>query len=448
MPLYGMASAGPSRPMTHHGRTVNEIFTTPRFVSLIVFIGNLLYIIKGQYNASYSLFTLHDAPKHEDYASGHSAFVPMESIPEGERQVFPGLFYYGEGNVSKTPLILTGAAMAGDYSNSNALWLHLFGMGGKMFKQGNLGECYSRDERKNGVQLSGGGNRGLRTFTEMKDEIFRCRIGTRTARFELMPTDSYDGNTNEVVQVWRCPLHGVPGRDPVLLDSDFQQLCQHSMDHNTVLTIDVLYEGAGLTPVVKLHLLIDEPSLGIQSMLSHMPAKPSCIHERHNVALCTIAHANGIHYLNKFIRYHHDVVGNDHIHLGLLTNFGEGGKEQAMQLHHIVGNLLFGPDVAASTLSISALWDEDFDFQCDGQDNPKMVFFQQCLYRAKGTSEFLATWDLDEFFHLKGAEEVPRNSRRKLPDFLRGIEHPECQDWSYVTILSAFFDGSDGADTG
>ena len=43
---------------------------------------------------------------------------------------------------------------------------------------------------------------------------------------------------------------------------------------------------------------------------------------------------------------------------------------------------------------------------------------------------------------------MQRNSRRKLPDFLRGIEHPECRDWSYVTMLSAFSGGSDGVDTG
>jgi hypothetical protein len=138
-------------------------------------------------------------------------------------------------------------------------------MGEYIFKESNLGECFSRDERKNGVQLSGGGFHDLRTFVEMKDEIFLCRIGTCTARFELMPTDSNDGNTNKIAQVWRCPLHGIPGREPVLSDSDFQQLRRHSTDHNAVLTIDVLYEGAGLTSVVlKLHLPIAEPSLGIQ----------------------------------------------------------------------------------------------------------------------------------------------------------------------------------------
>ena len=213
--------APPRFPMRHHRRTANAIITIPRFAALFVFVLTILYRIKGQFNASYSLFMLDDPPEHDDFASGHSAFFPMESIPEAERQVLPGLFYYGIGNVSKTPLILTGAAMAGDYHDSNALWLHLFGMGAKLFKESNLGECFSRDERKNGVQLSGGGFHDLRTFSEMKDEIFLCRIGTRTARFELMPTDSYDGNTNEIAQVWRCPLHSIPGREPVLSDLNF-----------------------------------------------------------------------------------------------------------------------------------------------------------------------------------------------------------------------------------
>lgn len=425
-----------------------------KILTLIVLVGFAFFNIKLLHfiNAS-------ENPKHDDHvASRHSAFVPMASIPEKEHRVFPGMFRYGgsklneEGNVTDAVLILTGASMAGDYHNQDMLWLHLFGMGESMFQLGQLGECYSRDERKNEqVRFPGGGNiRGLKTFTEMKGEIFHCRIGTRTARFELMPTDGVDANTIEVVQVWRCPLHGVPGREPVLSDLDFQLLRRRSLDHNMALTIDVLHEGkegennqAGLTPVVKLHLPIAEPSLGIQRMLSHLPSEPSFISERHNITLCTVSHANGIRDLNEFIRYHHDVVGIDHIHLGLFTNFGEGGKEQAMQVHRIVSNLLLKPDIFSGTLSVSALWDEDFDFQCSDQEFPKMVFYQQCLYRAKGTSEFVATWDLDEFFSFKGAEdEIPRNGPKTLPNFLRGIEHPECQDWSFVTMMSVFAGGS------
>ena len=95
---------------------------------------------------------------------------------------------------------------------------------------------------------------------------------------------------------------------------------------------------------------------------------------------------------------------------------------------------MFKSDVSKGALSVSPIWDEDFDVQCTGRDLQILSFYQECLYRAKGTSEFVGTWDLDEFFlHITNST----GSKPSIPDILRAIIHPKCQNWSYVTMSSS-----------
>jgi hypothetical protein len=113
----------------------------------------------------------------------------------------------------------------------------------------------------------------------------------------------------------------------------------------------------------------------------------------------------------------------------------EHGERENKAILQVVNSLL-KPDIDAGILSVSALWDEELlGIKCGGQGYAKMCFYQQCLYRAKSTSEFIATWDLDEYFLFNTTK---TNRKQHLPGFLRGIVHPECQDWSYITMESSF----------
>jgi hypothetical protein len=118
----------------------------------------------------------------------------------------------------------------------------------------------------------------------------------------------------------------------------------------------------------------------------------------------------------------------------LFTNFGEGNRGKAEEVHYAINNLLFKSDVSKGALLVSPIWDEDFNVDCTGKDFQKLSFYQECLYRTKGTSEFVGTWDLDEFFLYNKSS---TGSKPSISDFLRGIIHPKCQNWSYVSTSSS-----------
>jgi hypothetical protein len=253
------------------------------------------------------------------------------------------------------------------------------------------------------------------------------------ARLLLMPTNSYDINTHAMIQVSRCPLRGIQGQKDVISAYNMARLCYHTQALADLASgVEVIHKdkGGGPMQVVRIVLPISKPSVGIHCL--EVPIEESFLNERHNITLCLVSHANGILHLNEWIRYHQDIVGIDHIHLGLFANFGEGNGENAKHVHHAMNFLLFKSDVSKGALSVSPIWDEDFVIQCDGCDLQILSFYQECLYQAKGTSEFVATWDVDEFFLYNITSSKP-----SITKFLRAIVHPKCQDWSFVTMSSS-----------
>jgi hypothetical protein len=363
-----------------------------------------------------------------------SVLLSMTSIPKDELAVIPGKFQYGVSQNDETSelLVITAASITGDYHNPDALWFQFLGMGERMFNDddSNFGICRSRTNDTIGTLKP-----WQEAWKDMQDEELFCRIGEREARLLLMPSTSYDGNTHSQIQVFRCPLHGIEGEEDVISAYDMDRLRQHiRLLPDLALAVKVIHKAKGgrSTQVVRIVLPIARPSVGIHRILSDVPVDVTFLSERHNITLCLVSHANGIPRLNEWIRYHQDIAGIDHIHLGLFTNFGEGKREKAEQVHYAINNLLFKSDVSKGALSVSPIWDEDFDVQCTGRDLQILSFYQECLYRAKGTSEFVGTWDLDEFFLFNST-----GSKPSVHEFLRAIVHPKCPDWSFVTMSSS-----------
>ena len=210
-------------------------------------------------------------------------------------------------------------------------------------------------------------------------------VGERETRLLLMPSDNYDGNTVNQIQVFRCPLHGIGGEEDVISAYDMDRLRHHTQSQSDLaLSVEVIHKAKGgrSVQVVKIVLPVAKPSVGIHKTLSDLPVKESFLKERHNMTLCIVSHANRITRLNEFIRYHHDIVGIDHIHLGLFTNFGEGNRKKAEEVHYAINDLLFKSDVSKGALLVSPIWDEDFDVDCTGRDLQILSFYQECLYRA------------------------------------------------------------------
>ena len=394
-------------------------------------------------------------PQHEPL----SALVPMSTISEVERVAIPGIYNY-RTSPSSSALVITGASITGDYHSPDGttLWFHMFVLARKFFETTEAMEaCSSRDKKiQNNMKDE------VKPWDEMMNETFLCRIGTRDAYFELMPSNGIDPNTNELIQVWRCPLYdGVSNDANILPDNDFIKIIhlQNSgmiEDDDVALPIEILHRRSGeggefqdssiTTSVVKMFIPTSEPLIGINQIRSELPAGNTFLNQRHNMTLCIVSHVNGISHWHEYIRYHHDIVGIDHIHMALYTTFGEGQKDKTSQLYEVI-NHNFKHDILEGRLSVSALWDDDFDIRCPDQEFPKLNFYQQCLYRAKSSSEFVATWDLDEYFLFHNLDDS--NEQPSLPDFLRGIKHTKCLDWCFVTVKSSLagFDG-DGDGTG
>jgi hypothetical protein len=202
---------------------------------------------------------------------GDSTLVSPVGVIESKNQFIPGVYKYGMNET--TTLVIIGASITSDYHSPDKLWFQMYAMGNRMFDQklSSKPSCYFTDEEVNAT-LYANGTLPLKPWKEMEDERFLCRIGTNEARFELMPAIGADSNTNEVLQVWRCPLRGVSGQDSILSDLDFQQLRQRPMD-DMALAIDVLHEDKGThltTTVTKIHLPINEPNIGINQILSDL----------------------------------------------------------------------------------------------------------------------------------------------------------------------------------
>ena len=359
--------------------------------------------------------------------------VPLESVAEPDRRFQPGPYPYGNNDT----LFLTGAALRGDYHELEALWFQFYALGERPFLVylPCEFEAGSPFEGRNASQYTGG--LPFKRVAEMEQEKFRCQINDRTAKCELIPTNrGADANTNDLLQVWRCPLHGIDGEDALVSPKDLEYFRQASAGTSLVLPIDIVHENTAnvFTKVTTLHLPIFEPSVGIHTIRSkpRSPVIPPFLSRRYNITLCLVAEPNGLAHLTEHMRYHLDVLGIDHIHLALDAGLERMGNENATRLVR-TANRMLRPEIDRGKVTVSTMWDDSLGLYCKETDIPKSIFYQDCLYRAKSTSEFVATWDLDEFLVLKNSNNLQKN----LADVIRQIHHPVCEGWSFVTVESA-----------
>mmetsp|Transcript_6036 Transcript_6036/g.13199 ORF Transcript_6036/g.13199 Transcript_6036/m.13199 type:complete len:151 (+) Transcript_6036:199-651(+) len=134
-----------------------------------------------------------------------------------------------------------------------------------------------------------------------------------------MPSKGSDPNTNESLQIWRCPI--------ILSTSDIRKFCSSRPSNNMALAVNIMYilkPNAPPTPsqqheqtnsitsiVVKLYLPSIDPHVGINRILSHSPTP--FFQQRHNMTLCVVSH---------------DIMGIDHIHIGIHALHAHGGEEK------------------------------------------------------------------------------------------------------------------------
>ena len=158
--------------------------------------------------------------------------MSLATIPDLDKKFIPGVYKYGR--YKNESLVITGASITSEYNSPQTLWFQFFALGDRVFdakSAPNGGEaCHVKGENKTVVddyndQILAA--LPLKQWDETKNEVFLCKVGTNTARFELMPSEGFDSNTNRVLQIWRCPLAGVSGHASILPSSDVERFLQY-----------------------------------------------------------------------------------------------------------------------------------------------------------------------------------------------------------------------------
>jgi len=95
--------------------------------------------------------------------------------------------------------------------------------------------------------------------------------------------------------------------------------------------------------------------------------------------------------------------------------------------------------VVAGVVSFVPMWIPK-EFNVVDRDVLKVLFYEQCLFHAKGLSELAGNWDVDEFFmpapqFLQQADIA--ESKSPIEQLLDAIEpYKSCPDWCYMTFPS------------
>ncbi|KAL7505403.1 hypothetical protein ACHAWX_000608 [Stephanocyclus meneghinianus] len=374
-------------------------------------------------NVIYHTWTLSTIQRGErEHLSDSDEHGSVLQSPNANRPAFlPGIYRYGSHNRG---LVITGASITSNYDSRETLWYQFFALGDRCFGDP-IGAPLEMPCRQNFTDE----NLHMVTWEtgELGSENFVCGIANRTAKLELMPSESYDVNTVRVIQVWRCPLHSIMSK------YDVQRFLNHVRGEK-MLEVDLLYnESDHLSSVTKMHIVNTAPIIGVEQ-LRFPNANAPLSSTRRNITLCTAVEPNSLIHLGQFIRYHRDVIGIDHIYLGLDTQHEVWEKDDVILQ---AASSLLRPEITKGTISISTIWDHKNLGYCMNREILKMHHYVTCLYHAKSISEFVATWDIDEFFVFTGNRE-----KRLLPDFLRKLNHSACEDWSFITMRSSTAGGS------
>jgi len=388
----------------------------------------------------------------------------------------PGIFPYNSNN-KNLALYITGASITGDYrKEDNSLWLQMYGLGEMSFTNDLPLSCtYSSPEFSN--QSSKRFPHQQKSWINVQKERFDCQIiggnHNRRGRFMFIPTRGWDPNTNNLLQIWRCLLYGDGEYDDdydssVLSEMDRKRFLQGYNDQGSelilpiqILHVDPMNENS-TTVVTQFFFPASEPNVGMNQIhqssrhnrsSSTKKQPPNTMNKpflqrRYNMTLCMVVEPNGLStVLMQHLRYHFDELGIDHVHLGLqLRDQNSLSDPELMKSAHQI----LRHEIDQGLISLASI-EIDKNFHLDCPKATRMaIFYQDCLYRAKSTSEFLGTWDVDEYLVLRNknhknntnqnlTDHVPNNKKvqkKKMVDLLREISHPPCQDWSFVTMKS------------
>jgi len=229
-----------------------------------------------------------------------------------------------------------------------------------------------------------------------------CQWGNRPAgRFSSIPVLTTDVNRVNLMHIWRC------------------KLADGVVEFPEVVNVKVVsWHHMAMPFAIPSHNL----ALGVAGPVDFSPmpvlARALAWRKPHRLTLCVGGvQKNGLGLLKHFID-HHFKLGVDHIVVGVYFAQHEDAYTQLLVM---LSPLLKSGAVAIMHLRTAVYVLRTFD--------ALEYFHTACLYHAKTVSEFVAAWDVDEWW-------FPANPTAKLADALKtAVVSVADRDWCFVTFV-------------
>lgn len=282
-----------------------------------------------------------------------------------KRNPFPGLFWNGK-------LHILGVRLTTSYDNQDQSVS--FDMFGHAVGEGANAKLQQRHSEA-------ADSTPLLSFQDASQQTLYCQVhtGRHTERVVMqnVPSVSLDRKSEHVQLIWRCDISAY--------------LTKSEMIQQSYVRVSVFsgpeQESAAKRAIVTADIDVDTGSLGHAGPFLKSEKYPSFVKQVAqdgpvDVVLCVgeIVRLSTV-FLPEFVQ-HHINVGFSHIVLGLDTMDEPLVRKLQSQLAHNI-------DQGVVVLSVSSDVAEDSQVR-------KLRFYNQCLYHAKGMSEYVMTLDLDE----------------------------------------------------
>ena len=114
-----------------------------------------------------------------------------------------------------------------------------------------------------------------------------------------------------------------------------------------------------------------------------------------SVVVCTKAYSRGVTWLPEFLRYQ-KTLGVDHVHLAVLDEFREDGG-----YHDILSEDRFFVESKINNYTTVKEWKEWHEKKDEWDDHGTMFMYLDCVYRYRGTYDYIILLDTDDFFTVR-----------------------------------------------
>jgi Glycosyltransferase family 92 len=233
------------------------------------------------------------------------------------------------------------------------------------------------------------------TYKKAKQQPFYCRLHEENAEsvtfsmphnvpMDYIPSATHDINTVNTHLIWRCNL------SPYISKTHIRKLTHVRV---SVYTQKNEFHNNATLPILTIDVPAETATVGYAGPIVKSKRAPSFIEKIAQagpigVMLCAAGvRKNAMWYLPEWIQ-HHLNVGVDHIFIGVDT---------IDLLPYMAEKLAYYIEQGTVVLGCEDEVMEDSEIR-------KIRFYNQCLYHAKGMSEYLVNWDIDELWMppLKG----------------------------------------------